>query len=239
MICLTVTPVALGVVPLPGLPAAGSGLVVSVALVETPGLLASGSKTTRLAVLVDRLDDPVDAGIAADGLVLGVDKNNLVVLVGGVLVNPIGVENAQVGAAAADTLLGGRLEGALVLELVHTLVGGLAIGGTLGDGPLAATTADTDAVDDIALLGLVTKTASLVRTRRTGSTVNDLQGPVLPAADAEEEAKHIGLLLLVEFFNVLEGTHLYGPNDSPKAGTTRIRNHISQITKSKVCIDVS
>jgi hypothetical protein len=58
--------------------------------------------------------------------VLGIDKDDLVVLVGGVLVDPVRVQDAQVGAAAADTLLGGGLEGSLVLKLVHTLVGGLA-----------------------------------------------------------------------------------------------------------------
>ena len=111
---------------LPGLPAAGLGLGVAVALVETTGLLAGGGEAAGLAVLVDRVDDPVDAGITADGLVGGVDEDDLVVLVGGILVDPVRVENAQVGAAAADTLLGGGLEGSLVLELVHTLVGGLA-----------------------------------------------------------------------------------------------------------------
>lgn len=70
--------------------------------------------------------DPVDAGIAADGLVLGVDKDNLEVLVGGVLVDPVGVQDAQVSGAAADTLLSSRLESTLVLELVNSVVGGLA-----------------------------------------------------------------------------------------------------------------
>ena len=111
---------------LPGLAATGGGLVVLVTTAETTGLLAGGGKTTGLAVLVDGGDDPVDAGIAADGLVLGVDKDDLVVLVGRVLVDPVRVENAQVGAAATDTLLSSRLERALVLELVDTLVGRLA-----------------------------------------------------------------------------------------------------------------
>lgn len=159
----------------PGLSAASTGLVVAVTLVETTGLLAGSSETTSLAVLVDGVDDPVDAGVDADGLVLGVDEDDLVVLVGRVLVDPVGVEDAQVGAAAADTLLGGGAEGALVLELVDTLVGGLAIGGTLGGRTLAATTADTDAVDDVALLGLVTKTAGLVRAGRARSAVDDVQ----------------------------------------------------------------
>lgn len=123
---LSVTPQRSGVVAQPGLSAASLGLVVAVALVETAGLLAGGGEATGLAVLVDGVDDPVDTGVDADGLVLGVDEDDLVVLVGGVLVDPVGVEDAQVGAAAADTLLGGGLEGSLVLELVHTLVGGLA-----------------------------------------------------------------------------------------------------------------
>jgi hypothetical protein len=102
------------------------GVVEAVTLSETTGLLAGGGEATRLAVLVDGGDDPVDAGIAADGLVLGVDEDDLEVLVGGVLVDPVRVQDAQVSTAAADTLLSGRLEGALVLQLVNSLVGGLA-----------------------------------------------------------------------------------------------------------------
>lgn len=132
---LAVTPEGQSVVPLPGLPPAGSGLVVSVSLAQTTALLASGGEATALAVLVDRLDDPVDAGIATDGLVGGVNEDDFVVLVGRVLVDPVGVEDAEIGAAAADTLLGGGLEGALVLELVHTLVGGLACRGVRGSLP--------------------------------------------------------------------------------------------------------
>lgn len=123
---LSVTPERKGVVSLPGLSAASLGLVVTVTLVETTGLLAGGSEAAGLAVLVHGVDDPVDARILADGLVLGVDEDDLVVFVGGVLVDPVRVEHAQVGAAAADTFLGGRREGSLVLELVYTLVGGLA-----------------------------------------------------------------------------------------------------------------
>ena len=99
MLRLTVSPVAFGVESLPGLPSAGLCIVVAMTLVETAGLLASRSKATRFAVLgntissavlqnhfqtggyyqgcnshlVNRLDDPVDAGIAADGLVLGIN----------------------------------------------------------------------------------------------------------------------------------------------------------------------
>jgi hypothetical protein len=40
-------------------------------------------------VLVNWLDDPVDAGITTDGLVLRIDENDLKVLVGRVLVDPV------------------------------------------------------------------------------------------------------------------------------------------------------
>lgn len=152
---LSVAPERQGVLSLPGVATTSLGVVVAVALVHTSALLAGGGETTGLAVLVHWVDDPVDAGVAADGLVLWVDEDDLVVLVGAVLVDPVAVQDAQVGAAAADTLLSGGLERALVLELVDTLVGGLAVGGTLWCGSLAATTANTHAVDDIALLGLV------------------------------------------------------------------------------------
>ena len=49
------------------------------------------------------------------------------------------------------------------------------ISSTLGDWTLATTTANTDAIDNIALLGLVTKTACLVRTRWAGGAVDDVQ----------------------------------------------------------------
>lgn len=111
---------------LPGLSATSGGLVELVTTSETSALLASGGKTTGFAVLVDWVDDPVDAGILADGLVLGVDEDDLVVLVGRILVDPVRVQDAQVGATTSNTLLGGGLERALVLELVNSLVGGLA-----------------------------------------------------------------------------------------------------------------
>ena len=55
------------------------------------------------------------------------------------------------------------------------------VSGTLRHGSLASTAADTDTVDDIALLGLVAETARLVGARGTRGAVDDVQLAVLPA----------------------------------------------------------
>jgi hypothetical protein len=86
----------------------------------TAALATSRGKATGIAALVHRLrdvradartrletdvGDPVDARIAADGLVEGVDEDDLVVLVGGILGNPVRVEDTEGGDKAANALL--------------------------------------------------------------------------------------------------------------------------------------
>ncbi len=123
---LSVPPQRQSVLQLPCVASALLGVVVAMALVQPSALLAGGRQTTHLTMLVDWVDDPVDACVAADSLVLRIDEDDFVVLVGAVLIDPVAVEDAQVGAAATDTLFGGSLERALVLELVDTLVDRLA-----------------------------------------------------------------------------------------------------------------
>lgn len=96
----------------------------------------------------------------------------------------------------------------------------LAIGGALRYGALAASAAHADAVDDVpcgdtrgqagsggdgshgcrrgsglTLLGLVAQPTGLVGSGGARGAVEVGQLAVLPAADAEQEAHHIGLLL--------------------------------------------
>jgi hypothetical protein len=72
------------------------------------------------------IDDPIDARITTDSLVLWINEDNLEIFVGGVLVDPVRVQDAQVGASSANSFLSGSTKGSLVLELVDTLVGRLA-----------------------------------------------------------------------------------------------------------------
>jgi hypothetical protein len=51
--------------------------------------LAGGCKTAGFPALVDSVADPVDSGIPTNGLVVGVDEDDLEVLVDTVLVDPV------------------------------------------------------------------------------------------------------------------------------------------------------
>jgi hypothetical protein len=113
----------------------------------------------------------------------GVDKDDLVVLVDTVLVHPVRVQDPEIATSATDTLLCCALKTALRLDVVHTLADRLSVGSTLGGLLLAVAAADTDTVDDVALLGLVAQAASLVRAGGTRGTVDDVQLAVLPRAN--------------------------------------------------------
>ena len=204
-----VSPELLGVAALPVGAARGAGLGGGVtALEHTAGLLSAGGESALLAVTLLGGADPVDAGVASDGLVGGIDHDDLEELEGGVLTDPVGVEHAEVGAESADALLSNVLVGLGLLELGNALVAGLAENGTLADVSLAATASDADAVDDVALSALVAKTAGLVNAGGALDLVDHGELAVLPGTDTEDESDHIRLLLFPEFFKILVGTHI-------------------------------
>jgi hypothetical protein len=73
-------------------------------------------------------------------------------------------------------------------------------------GLLAATTAHASAVDHVALLGLEAHAAGLVRARGAVQPDDTGELAVLPAADAQQEAEHIALLLLPQLLKILRGS---------------------------------
>jgi hypothetical protein len=94
--CLALPADLEGVLPEPGgAPGASNGLGELPPLTQAAGALSAGGQAPQLPVLHHGAAHPVDLGIAADGLVVGIDKDHLVVLVGGVLAHPVGVQHAQ------------------------------------------------------------------------------------------------------------------------------------------------
>jgi len=183
-------------------------MVEFVSFAQSTRLLAGCGEATRFAVLVHRVNNPTDARVFANDLVLRIDKDDFKVFVRRILVDPVRVENSEIGAPTTNSLFSSRLERSLVFELIDTLICWLAVCGTLWHWSLATTSSDTDTVDHIALLGLVTEATSFIRSRRSCCAVDNIELSELPAADSEEESKNIGLLLLLKFLDILEGAHL-------------------------------
>ena len=109
---------------------------------ETTVLASSGGQAAGLTVLVNGGDDPVDAGVVTDGLVHGVDGDDLVPHEGGVLVHPVAVEDTGVTDLTAKTLL--TIGAVVLVQLDAEDTGGLGLtgGDTAVSGTLAATTTD-------------------------------------------------------------------------------------------------
>lgn len=75
---------------------------------------------------MDRFYDPIDTRITTNGFMLRINKDDLEVLVRGILVDPIRVEHPQICTATSNTFLRSRFERPLVLQLIYTLIGWLA-----------------------------------------------------------------------------------------------------------------
>ena len=165
---------------------------------ETSVLLASGGEASGLSVLLLVGGDPVNSGVTGHSLVVGVNHDDLEELEGTVLTNPVRVENAEVSSASANSLLSDGAVRSVGLELVDTLVDGLAVDNTLGDRSLAATTSDSDSVDHVALLGLVAELAGLISAGGSVALVDDGELSVLPGSHSEDESENIRLLLSPE-----------------------------------------
>jgi len=172
-------------------------MVVPTALAQSTVLLADTRESTSLPALVHWVNDPVNSRIAADRFMAGVDENNLVVFINTILVHPVRVQHPQVATTTPYALLRSASQATLVFEVIDTLTHGLAVGSTLRHWLLPVTPAYPDAIDDITLLSLIAKATSLVGARGARGTVDDVQLTVLPAPNAEQEAKDIRLLFLV------------------------------------------
>lgn len=172
------------VAPSPGCTARSTnGVVELVALSKAAALAASRSQPTHLPVLVDWFGDPLGVGISSDSFMEWINEDNLKKFICGIFTNPVGIQDSQSSTMAPSSLLSNRLKASSKLQLVNTVVDRLAVGCTLRNWALATTAADTDPVNDITLLSLVSQPSRLIRPGGAGSPVQRRELAVLPAAD--------------------------------------------------------
>ena len=185
-----------------------SSLVGSVSLhSQSSVLLTGGGEASEFSLVVLLIADPVDSWVALDSLVSWVDADDLEEFVGGVLSHPVGVEHSQVGALSADLLLSHRSVGSGLLELSDTSVDWLTVDDTLVDSSLSSTSSDSDSVNDVALLGLVSEGSGLVQSGWSLHLVDDWELSVLPASNSKDKSDDIRLLLSPKFLKIFVSTH--------------------------------
>lgn len=197
------------VAPSPGRTArATNGVVELVALPQATALAACRCQPSHLPVLVHWFGDPLGVRISSDSFMEWINEDNLKEFVRGIFADPVRIQDSQSPAVASSSLFGNRLKASSKLQLVNTVMDGLAVGRTLRNRAFAATTAHTNPIYDITLLGLVAQPAGLVGPGGAGGPVQRGQLAVLPAAHPEQEAHHIRLLLPPQLLDVLVGAHL-------------------------------
>lgn len=95
-------------------------------LAQSTSLATSRRQAAHLTMLVDRVDNPVDARIITNLLVRWVNKNHFIVLLGSVLIDPVTIQDTKVAVLTANLFFRNTLQITFKLQLIDTLVLGLS-----------------------------------------------------------------------------------------------------------------
>jgi len=124
-----------------------NGLGKLVTFANTSGFLASRGKSSQFSVFVSSFGNPVQVAVSSDVLQVGVDHDDFEVFVGGILSDPVRVQDSEGTEFLANSFFGDRLNSSLEFQLVDTLVDGFTVGGTFGGQSLSAASSDSDSED--------------------------------------------------------------------------------------------
>jgi hypothetical protein len=154
-----------------------------VALLSEATVLSAGrGQAAPLAVLMNRVADPVNSRVVADADVVGVNQNNFEIFVCGVLVNPVRVQHTQISSIATGSFLSDAAKISDEFKLVDTSISGLSMDNTAVVGALATTSAHGNSEDRESLLGLVAELVGLIRASGAGAAGDLVLLSVLPGS---------------------------------------------------------
>ena len=155
-------------------------------------------EATQFTMFLNRATHPVNLRISSYSLMMRIYHDNLKVLVGGVLANPVRIEHSKTLHPPSNALFSNGLEVAHRLLLFNSTRSlGFTVGASLGVGAFATSTTHSDAEDNESLLVLVAKTTCLVGSGGPGDAVNLGKLAVLPATNSQEVTHDIALFLAI------------------------------------------
>jgi len=144
--------------------------------VESTRFASSRCETAHFAMLVGWIANPIDTSIITDGGMEGIDHDDFIPFVHRILCYPVRVQDTEAATLTPYTLFRDGFQVTRRLLLVDACVVGFTIHDALAHLLLTPTTFDTHAINNVTLLGLVTETSCLVRSRCSCTTVNCLKG---------------------------------------------------------------
>jgi hypothetical protein len=186
-----------------------NGLGESVTFSETSGFFTGAGETFKFSVFVDWLGDPVHVGVSSDDLVVWIDHDDFVVLVGGIFSGPVTVDNSKVSDGFTRSFFSDGLNSSLKFKLVNSLVDWFTVGGTLWRESLSATSSNSDSVDYVTLLGFVAHKSGFFWPGWSSGSVDSWKLSKVPRSESEDVFHDITLLLSPKFILVLVGTHVF------------------------------
>lgn len=101
---------------------------------------------------------------------------------------------------ASSSLLGNRLKAVRKLQLVNTVMDGLAVGRTLKHGAFAATTVHVNPIYAITLLGPVSRPVRFIGWAGVGGPVEDRELEVLPDGCGQTERPRVTFVSVLSLF---------------------------------------
>lgn len=143
--------------------------------------------------------DPVHSGVVSDSIMVWVNHNDLVVFIGSVLTDPVGIQNSQVWHLSAASLLSQSSQVSGGLHLVDTLGFGFTVDDTLGDHGLSGTTSNGASIDNNTLFGFISESSGLIWSGWSGDSVHGWQLSVFPRPDSQDELHGLTLFLFPKF----------------------------------------
>jgi len=141
-------------------------------VVESSCFSSSRGQSPELSVFHCWSGDPVDSGVLPDGSVGWVHQNDLKKFEGGVLIDPVGIQNSKIGCTPSNSFFSNGFQVSFGFELVNTLAFWLSVHNSFTDGSLSSSSSHSHPENHISLLGFVAQSTCLIWTRRASGSMN-------------------------------------------------------------------
>mmetsp|Transcript_42613 Transcript_42613/g.117569 ORF Transcript_42613/g.117569 Transcript_42613/m.117569 type:complete len:192 (-) Transcript_42613:15-590(-) len=174
---------------------------------KTTVFSSSRSEPSSFTMLVNRINNPINARIITNSNMLRIDKNNFVILVSSILIYPVRVQYTKVTTYSTGTFFSYTAKISGEFLFIDTRVSGLTMNNTFVEWSLTATTTYSYTVKHISLFCFISKLMCFISSCGSIDFNDFFLLTIFPCSDTKKKAKNIALLLSPYFFKIFICTH--------------------------------